>query len=801
MERTPGLNQIPTEVLKVGAGTLCVQLCALTTKAVAHCKEPLEWKGGLLVPLSKGKADAADPLGYRSIFISNFTAKLYHMALRAHLVEIWEQGISSLQLGGRRKRGADLAHHILQAHGHWATCTRKPYAHLFFDIRSAFYSVLRQALFPDEEYPSSLVAALHRLRVSSADIDHMLEVTSTDDATAGVSDHFRRLLKDALTNTHFFIRGLDAPCRTHRGTRPGDPLGDLLYNMVMSLILRDARNLIHKATGVFWAGSPQACADLLHPDGVPPEAIIDLAFVDDCAMAIHSSTLHRVQDIVKAAVGAMDAAAKGRGLLLNFAPGKTEVILHLVGKGSAAAKVQLQESSQRLIWEQDSQQFQLRVVHCYKHLGTWLQQGAKSSKEVVARGTAARQSWGALHRSLYAKSYVSIKAKMTAFESLSMSRLMYNCHVWAPVTDTMVHAWQNSIRKPLGLFARGHSFGVSPLLLDVETLCGLLHILPPADRLHMARLRYLRRLVQVAPNVLWQLLMETKDKEDSWINACERSFDWFRRFYSDHIGLPADNNLASWLPIVSLDANWFGRVKAAGAACRRFRQATAESVTWQKRFDTAFTEAGGVLPARPLPCAERWTCDQCDKWFGSRRALATHSARVHGYRRLVKLYAVGDTCQACCRCYHNRSRLAEHLRDATLCLETLQHCFPPVDDDHLAQLDAQEQQDNAPMKADGWGATKALHPMRKLLGPRLPPPHSAAAHEMFQKYMQRSSGASEAATLLQGRRDGPVSDSPQVQVFAEDFPAFVMNVPAGFPEGDGRYDLGGLAHQYAWLSP
>ena len=144
--KTPGLNQIPTEVLKVGAGTLCVQLCALTTKAVAHCKEPLEWKGGLLVPLSKGKADAADPLGYRSIFISNFTAKLYHMALRAHLVEIWEQGISSLQLGGRRKRGADLAHHILQAHGHWATCTRKPYAHLFFDIRSAFYSVLRQAV-------------------------------------------------------------------------------------------------------------------------------------------------------------------------------------------------------------------------------------------------------------------------------------------------------------------------------------------------------------------------------------------------------------------------------------------------------------------------------------------------------------------------------------------------------------------------------------------------------------------------------------------------------------------------------
>ena len=141
--KVPGLNGITTEILKAGAGPLCTQLCALTTKAVAHCKEPLEWKGGLLVPLSKGKADAADPLGYRSIFISNFTAKLYHMALRSHLVTVWEHGISSLQLGGRRRMGADLAHHFLQAHGHWATSAKKPYAHLFFDIKSAFYSVLR----------------------------------------------------------------------------------------------------------------------------------------------------------------------------------------------------------------------------------------------------------------------------------------------------------------------------------------------------------------------------------------------------------------------------------------------------------------------------------------------------------------------------------------------------------------------------------------------------------------------------------------------------------------------------------
>lgn len=87
-----------------------------------------------------------------------------------------------------------------------------------------------------------MIAALKRFRVKADDIDIMLQGVQADDATAGVSDHFRLLLKDALTHTHFFIRGLDAPCQTHRGTRPGDPLGDLLYNMGMALVMKDARD-------------------------------------------------------------------------------------------------------------------------------------------------------------------------------------------------------------------------------------------------------------------------------------------------------------------------------------------------------------------------------------------------------------------------------------------------------------------------------------------------------------------------------------------------------------------------------
>ena len=146
----------------------------------------------------------------------------------------------------------------------------------------------------------------------------------------------------------------------------------------------------------------------------------------------------------------MDQAARRRGLLLNYAPGKTEVIFNVRGKGSTSIKTALGDAGSRIAWEQDDVLYTLRVVHCYKHLGTWLQQGTKTTKEVAHRTAMARQSWGPLHRSFYSKRYVALRSKMKVFQSLTMSRLLYNAHVWSPCAPEMIHKWQNAIRKPLG---------------------------------------------------------------------------------------------------------------------------------------------------------------------------------------------------------------------------------------------------------------------------------------------------------------------------------------------------------------
>jgi hypothetical protein len=154
----------------------------------------------------------------------------------------------------------------------------------------------------------SLIAALARFKVKASDL--MIQATKQDDARAGISDHFRCLLKDALTNTHFFISGLDAPCRTTRGTRPGDPLGDLLYNMVMALIMRDARGSMLQMTNAEWIGGPTPCADFPAFEELPRVAFLDLAFVDDCAVATHAPDNDQVMHMVQCSVHSMAVASR-----------------------------------------------------------------------------------------------------------------------------------------------------------------------------------------------------------------------------------------------------------------------------------------------------------------------------------------------------------------------------------------------------------------------------------------------------------------------------------------------------------
>ena len=64
------------------------------------------------------------------------------------------------QMGGRKGKGTDMAHHILQAFQAKAQVDGVCSAIFFLDLHSAFYAVLRQFLF-SEGWSDQVLCRLH----------------------------------------------------------------------------------------------------------------------------------------------------------------------------------------------------------------------------------------------------------------------------------------------------------------------------------------------------------------------------------------------------------------------------------------------------------------------------------------------------------------------------------------------------------------------------------------------------------------------------------------------------------------
>ena len=264
--RAAGPNKILAEILKAGGDVMCMQLLPILSKSILHTREPLEWKSGTLIPLFKGRGSPADASAYRSIYVSDTTGKLHHSWVRQFLEEQWIANQHSIQLGGRKGVGTDIAHHVIQSLLAWTKHCSLATSVLFLDLRAAFYSVHRGALFEGQINDNLLVLAMKYHGVLPEDWAEIRSQIERDHATSGISRHANVVLADMFSATHFRLAGGRDKVLTCRGTRPGDPVGDLLFNMLFSIILRDSREQFLQATRFEWVGQPEVmtAVDDLH---------------------------------------------------------------------------------------------------------------------------------------------------------------------------------------------------------------------------------------------------------------------------------------------------------------------------------------------------------------------------------------------------------------------------------------------------------------------------------------------------------------------------------------------------------
>jgi len=140
--KSPGIDQIPAELIKAGGRTICLKIHKLITSIWKEEKLPEEWKESIIVPIQK-KGDKRDCNNYRGISLLPTTYKIVSNILLSRLIPYANEIIGDHQCGFRRNRST-IDHifcirQILEKKWEYS----EPVHQLFIDFKKAYDSVRR----------------------------------------------------------------------------------------------------------------------------------------------------------------------------------------------------------------------------------------------------------------------------------------------------------------------------------------------------------------------------------------------------------------------------------------------------------------------------------------------------------------------------------------------------------------------------------------------------------------------------------------------------------------------------------
>jgi hypothetical protein len=417
--KASGLDGIPPEAFKAGGEVLIKRLTAdfavfwprqqtetgavITNpddREVGEVGIPEGWMNAELVPLFKNKGSPTDPGNYRGIFLLEIAGKVLAKVIVNRISIALEQVLSDTQCGFRPRRSTAHMIFALRQLQTAATSTRTPLAAAFIDLKKAFDSPPREAIWEclgAIGCPNDLLAVIKAIH------------------------------RDPKAN----VRGSEVMFSILRGVRQGCVLGPALFGLLFDFVLKlsgleselgatlqlgrvGARGKSESQTFTFGHGE----------------------FADDGAIIGTPAQLTEALNRIQAVAGAIG---------LDIHAGKTE---WLWLQPPEERSYSLQTDNTRVFLGGEH----IKHVRKFRYLGSLISEGGGLKDEIDERISAGR---GVLdsHSKVWANPAISIRRKIRLATSKVFPSLFYACETWTTVhtEEERLEAFLNLIRlKILG---------------------------------------------------------------------------------------------------------------------------------------------------------------------------------------------------------------------------------------------------------------------------------------------------------------------------------------------------------------
>jgi len=662
----------------------------------------------------------------RGVLCSSSVGKLYARCLRTAAVPGLVAETLGAQFGAVPGGGTDLPAVAVQLFMDGAARRGKTVAVLFGDIKGAFYNILPEvALGPlmTDSQRTELFGQLGMSERAAAALSDSIKGGLNALARHGLEDGWRAALADWHRGSWFMVRGSDRCTVPLVGVRPGDPPADVVFAIAFAAVMKllgeelDARGLQPMV---------EVCGDgIFRTPGAPGVATVipEMTYMDDVALLLEASDAQDIFEKLESAADALVRVATAFGLKVNFAAGKTEAIVGLHGRGSAAARQHLaslevhQDGGDQVPVLPVPGTAGLRIVSAYKHLGRHVAGSGRMNKEITYRCRSASSASAALMRRVFAARGIPVTDRGHVAQACVTSRLLHGAGTWLTLSNAQLRKVRGQYTRPLRRIA-GHD--VPPeegqrWPTAIQTLVATKQA-PVEAHIAAARLRLaarisskgtaaVRGMVQSRSGANWRralirdlglmrVVLRGKLRELPEPAAAPAAWEAFWRQYP-----------GAWAALIRKFMKTAAADPAAFlAALEGLHQAGEAAGSGEVEGEEVVPPAAADVPMPPAAAEEPAPqCEECGKVFASLRALKCHGTHAHGRKRPAAAFVVSAICPACGNDYRTRLRALEHVeRGSARCrLAVLEGGMVPHSPEVIAAADAVDREVRRHARAQG----------------------------------------------------------------------------------------------------
>ena len=642
-----GEDTLPYELSLACPEVLAYAIYPVWLKLFLRLEHPLTWKGGMLAELYKGNGSVSKCENFRDILVSDAGGKQLNTWLRMLLQPCHLGAARPQQYGGVKNKGTDMAAHAARSFWSFTRSRKLSAAQLFLDVIGAFGSLIRELMFGDmgNDEEVARVLAAHGF---GPEMMHKIAQRAKQEAVLpamGISAYFNTLLKEVHQDSWSTTQGLSDIFTTTTGTKPGDPLGSIIFDMMVTEVTSEIEKEA-SLQGLLFVMPPLQGMQLKFHDGEADLPMMDDTYADDTILFIADKQPTEVPKKA-AAITAIAVQVYGKhGLRLNFKENKSEVMLNLSGHGAKEAYRSLAiDDDGNIDVFMPSGPIAVRVIVAYRHMGGQLNTRGDMGPEAKARAGAATGVIRPVKKKVFGNTDIKIDVRLSLAKSLSFSRLLYNAGTWDTLSPAAARLIRRSYMQTLRTVARMHNTKTDDAhTTDLQVLASLEE--PQVEVVMMVhRLRYLVRLIRYGPPALIRVVMS----QHTWTKS------WVRKVIADLAEFQNKTTNYQHMPSPSTDPDiWFNDIYDNPVAYKN------AFVRFQKKWSGKafiFEDVEGDKVAVDSVFA----CTECSAHFDSEQKLLSHKYKKHNYRNPLHYKISGTSCVRCGVDYHTRQRLYRHV--------------------------------------------------------------------------------------------------------------------------------------------